>query len=462
MLLLNTRFAVTEDLTRETFINMFRLWQQSSVYADCNVPEDVLDKGEFVSESGPDDEKRKISIFPLEDLLGIVVESKDKGSSWKLTYGFHDREEVPFVTVTLDKTTMSLSSDDEFHLPGFLKQLFWNEYGGDDHGFTTDNRAIVMRKSQCSQLELFAEKFNPIVYVSCKKDGSYIIDYDTLAAELMGQAHVVVESSPAVADLMLKSWKEKPANGNCTIVLPNGESRAVEAGDNNNKTIIQLIRDCLNRGISYVFDPVVFKTHSLSERLATEDKELAEVFDAVLKEKDNEIEALKAEVERLRQDNFKASSKAESLQTNLESSIDEVSALAVPLEATEKDLYPNERKDVILKVLQKEYDSISHDANTSKSRKADVLKDVLEHNFPSGTDIELTDALRGALVDGALTKVGIGRLQSLGFGVKTEKNNHIRILFGNDPRYAVVVASTTSDVRSAKNCVSDLTRMCFK
>lgn len=467
MLLLNTRFAVTPDLDRPSFISMFRLWVQSSTYASCDVPENVLEQPEYVTESGSEEDKRKISIFSLDDLLGVVVESKDKGDNWKLTYGFHDKEEKPYITVTLDKTGMKFGSQDTFNLPGFLKQLFWNEYGGDDEGLITDNRAVILRKAQIPEYKqdkfLFKERFNPIVYVSCKKDGSYKIDYDGLAVELMGQAHVIVESSPAVAGMITDFWKKKPVNGDCTIILPTGETQDISVADDKSfLPIVETVRDCLVRGVSYVFDPVSLQTRSISAKLASEDKELAALFDDILDQKDSEIKSLKAEIEKLKEDNFKASSKADALQGTFESSNSESSANAISFEGDEKDFYTNERKDIILKVLKKELDSISGDANTGASRKADVLRDVLEHNFPSGTDAELTAALKGAFNDGTLTKGGIGRLQSLGFKLIKEKNNHTRILYNGDPRYASVIASTSSDYRQVENFVSDFTKVCFK
>ena len=118
--------------------------------------------------------------------------------------------------------------------------------------------------------------------------------------------------------------------------------------------------------------------------------------------------------------------------------------------------------DVVLKILQKEYDSMKDDINLSRSRKANVLKDVLEHNFPSGTDTKYTELLKSAFNDGALTKEGIGRLQAVGFMIsKEERNAHWQFKFGDD-RYVAIFSATPSDkARSVKNFVSGYSNILF-
>jgi hypothetical protein len=183
----------------------------------------------------------------------------------------------------------------------------------------------------------------------------------------------------------------------------------------------------------------------------------------MLKDKDDEVRELKKELAEVKQQLLTASAKAESLQGNFNKYNDDKSENILGFEMTETDLYTDERKDVILKVLQKEYDAMKDDSNLSRSRKFDVLSDVLDHNFPSETDAELVECIRGAFKDGTLHGAGIGRLQAAGFVVEKSGNqSHYRINFNGDQRYEAVFSSTPSDkARGTKNLVSDFTNVLF-
>jgi hypothetical protein len=51
-------------------------------------------------------------------------------------------------------------------------------------------------------------------------------------------------------------------------------------------------------------------------------------------------------------------------------------------------------------------------------------------------------------------------LEECGFKI-TEDGKHYKAMFGNDERYTFTISKTAGDVRSGKNCVSQINRIMF-
>ena len=98
---------------------------------------------------------------------------------------------------------------------------------------------------------------------------------------------------------------------------------------------------------------------------------------------------------------------------------------------------------------------MENDANLNTCRKFHVIKDVLEHNFPSGTDAEIGESVRTIFKEPELSKSDIGSLEGLGFRVTKTNGNHYQFVFGDDPRYTSIYSSTPSDFRSGKNFATE-------
>jgi hypothetical protein len=242
----------------------------------------------------------------------------------------------------------------------------------------------------------------------------------------------------------------------------NHETRLLPKGKGFNYDIIKTVRRSLARiEAPEDVNPIkIRQSHNLDRIKNSTDSEFVELCEEMLAEKDAEINAMKQELDAMKQELSVSRAKSASLQDSFDKT-EGTSQNAIEFETDERDLYPNERKDIILKILQREYDMIKDDANAGTSRKADVLRDVVEHNFPSGTDTRLIDTIKRVLKDGTLSKEGIGCLQDIGFGVGKTGGDHYKMVFSEDDRYSFICSNTPSDNRAAKNLISDISNTLF-
>lgn len=298
------------------------------------------------------------------------------------------------------------------------------------------------------------------------------VDCDKIAQALMGQAHVVVESSPLVSDKVrdvlsasLEDNSQQPCNGAVRVLFPGGDSKLFSRNGKSNfdHTVINSVRRSM-AGVSVEesFDISKLRQRALMNKLAgSQDKEFVQMCEQMLNEKDTEIISRDREIERLKQELYAATNKADTLQVNFDKT-ESVADGGVNIAAENPEMYDGEYLNVILKVLRKEYDSMTGDANLAGSHKYDVLGDVLEHNFPCTTDTDLIKCVESAFKDGAVTRDGIGSLERAGFTVKRgSRSPHYKIFFKNFDKYFVTVSSTPSDRRGLRNTLSELVRILF-
>ena len=206
------------------------------------------------------------------------------------------------------------------------------------------------------------------------------------------------------------------------------------------------------------FEKIRYKR--LISRLTEHDLEYSKLCEDMIGEKDREIARLSSELSELKAKYAGISSKADAFEDKLNKN--QVSDKGLMFESSENDLYPDERKDVILKLLEKERDAMKDDATLSRSRKFDVISDVLAHNFPSGTDERIICAVRDAFSGGRLTKADIGRLCEAGVIVAKEgRSAHYRCTMDGEDRYCVTLSATPSDSRSGRNAVSEFANLFF-
>lgn len=352
--------------------------------------------------------------------------------------------------------------------PILFSLFFWNEYGGDDNGLPTDNQPLMLKKSDVRRVKAIFSDIsgfsNPIVYVSpVQETGEYKIDINKVARALQGQAHVLVESSPVASEEIAKYTEHaNPYNGSIRIYTSDGGQETLLCGGAGaDVNLVMKVRKMLSHVAPDEYcDPDKIRQKYVFAKFS--DSKLAEQCENLLRDRDEEINRLRSENEELKSAMFSAQNKAESLQNNLDSKISS-DGLFLRFELTEKDLYDGETAAVVLKVLRKELDSMKDDPNLSKSRKFDVLSDILDHNFPCTTDADLVKCIRSAFSDGVLTKEGIGCLRASGFDVeKGDRKAHYKVTFKGDERYVAMFSSTPSDKRrGTKNCISDFVNVLF-
>ena len=171
--------------------------------------------------------------------------------------------------------------------------------------------------------------------------------------------------------------------------------------------------------------------------------------DALLDSFDEEMRRLRERAEELTSLNERLL--AENLR--LQAKLNAASAAPLLVRGHETDFYPGEVKDLVLSTL-----SDALPALVPGSRRADVVRDILENNDFEALSARNADRLKNLLKSYAGMTAPLRKdLEYLGF-VVTAEQNHYKFTYFGDNRYMTVFAS---DKRAGKNNASDAARMAF-
>lgn len=125
------------------------------------------------------------------------------------------------------------------------------------------------------------------------------------------------------------------------------------------------------------------------------------------------------------------------------------SANAVILTSTEIDLYPEERKSLLLDILRSQRSQME-----KQKRRIDIIDDILAHNATHPAREDLENQLKTALSSyREMDNKTRGELTRLGFTV-TDDGKHCKLVFREDNRYSFACPKSGSDHRGGKNLFS--------
>lgn len=479
MLLMSTKFLV-QDLSWNYLSEMIRDWVKDLKNIDiCRDDEEVLAGHSYEYRS----EESGLLFRELVTTAGygveVITSNPDDGMMHILRCVLRElSQEKIGLSMQLHREMLNPSAycSVKWHIPKVMKRIFWEEFGGSDNGLMTDNKSLLIRKDNLSLAKRIICReesyFNPIVYVSPYEDtGLYAVNYERLASDLLGMAHVVVEASPFVAKEVRKlTHDENPYNGACVVYLPNGEkftflpsSKGGKQNSDISKQIIEYVQSVMTAtsvGVEFSFQNLLYE--DLKSRVASScgaDSELEKLCEELLREKDNELAQVTEQLDVTKKELYVAQSQVESLKTALKGGRNQCDGIT--LQVTETDLYEGELQDVLLKLVQKEYRALCSDNRTKQSRKVHVLANILEQNELTGTDERLSDLLKVAVKTGTIDKRMKADLEKEGFEITNADNKHYKVCYKGDGRYVMAVSTTPSDHCAGENLHSAFSNMLF-
>lgn len=465
MLLYNTKIPVKEELSREKFIETFLEWINKSKNHPLN----------GISWSGEDEllaeaADEKLEILCHNETTAIHMANSSGGNLRTSDFILNAAGDTPSILAQTYGIGSIKNPELFLRLPSFLYQIYLQGLFGSDNGAEINKNPLVFSSADT---EMAADMINntnncwlPIIYVSktfyTKQE---LVSSKKLAAKLFGLAHVITETEPYIQrNLRKKTDGRNPYNGYIYIYYPNGivQKICTDMGMSMEKTEDDICRRIYDWHIcTCENDQPLFKElkYSIQYQKNKESEELIKLYESLLLEQDQKNKEAKEENRRLAGDLNRFMLKAEALeQQYINSEESEISG--VKLNVSEKELYENELKDVILKVLKKEVDSMEGDANLSQCRKYHVLKNIVNNNdmtdFPEKT-YEALKSLSGEI--GYNQRDSKRHLANLGFTVHT--GNHIKVCYKDDERYMFTIASSASDKRVAKNVTSSIYNVLF-
>jgi hypothetical protein len=122
---------------------------------------------------------------------------------------------------------------------------------------------------------------------------------------------------------------------------------------------------------------------------------------------------------------------------------------AVILMSTEQDLYPEEKRSLILHLLRSERDRIE-----KQKRRIHIIDDILANNSMNSSRDEFEFRLKKVLSSyREMDSKTRGELQHLGFAI-TDDGKHYKLIFQQDDRYTFACPKSGSDHRGGKNLFS--------
>ena len=342
-------------------------------------------------------------------------------------------------------------------------QTFLTRLGGGEDG-EIKVQAIPLRLTN-SDIPLAARCMSgqagcrlPLVYVSARFQGGYLVNVDSLAEALAGMAHVVVEPNrPFSVRLMSEVNSQNVYGGAIGVYWPDGGGRRSfflqhesESPSEMERAVVEEVRSALvnRRPLARVTWSAVQELISrrtfaaLRDQGSTEVQRYVDEFDKELKSKQEELEDAEREIARLEAEvrKYQAQSPMQSglfLQT-----------------APEQDLYAGELLGVVGDAITDAVTRVTED-----SRRQHILKSIVAANPPTGEAEAMRNRLKSLLRDFRSMEAKVrSALQDMGFEI-SEEGKHYKIVFQGDERYTFTMPKSGSDHRGGLNLAGDISRL---
>lgn len=468
MLSFATEFPVEADRTTVDFLQAMVTWISGSPHTGLSAEmlRDLLQKDEAHVENGKEKVQSLLATSPDVDLAGIRYSRHDNDLEWLTTVVFSRTSSDAWVGVRVECESQHAAARlPSAKKPVVVRTVLESLGGAADGPLPIRDTAHILTNTD---IDLAAKLIRgdtgcrlPIVYVSARFQGGYILDVNRLAADLSGMAHVVVEPNrPFSVRLQLEVDSENVYGGTIGIYWPEGGGRRAFflGGDYSTPghlagAIKDEVRAALlnRRPIARCTWAYVRETASRQAILSLKASgskaidEYVEKFDQEIEAKNQRLEEAESEIQRLRNELRVYEARAGTASGGL---------LRL---GRERDLYPNEVLGILLDAIEDAATRVQHD-----SRRQHVLRSILEANRLEENPLEgrreqLKRLLRGtSTIDGKLRR----ELEDMGFSI-SEDGKHFKLVFQGDDRYTFTLPKSGSDWRGGLNAASDIGRLLF-
>jgi hypothetical protein len=346
--------------------------------------------------------------------------------------------------------------------PYILNYLLEIASGGKDGPFEPNGEPINLNDSDIDiAAGLINGNFNlsmPVVYISARESGHYVVNPAILAKRLYGLAHVVVEPNRQFSfRLKIDTKGQNAFSGAVGIYWPQGFGHEILFRFYEHNKFIQDIYNIISEALvvrrlrnncSWNYFQSIVQLAKIEKLKASGDENLQEyinAFDAECKNKDQQLLEAEKEIKNLKSEIFRISNQKQTMHNGELLNYN-----------SDDELFPNEVYDFIASLLARE-----HDSAMTGTRRKDVLKILCQANKPSGERDKICKQIKEALSswDGLCSK-NKQLLQNIGFEL-SEEGKHIKALYNGDTRYVLTLPKTPSDHRTGKNLASNANHLFF-
>ncbi|MEJ2815905.1 hypothetical protein [Caulobacter sp. CCG-8] len=466
MLSFSTEFPVNPIYRASDFLGIVKEWVLKSPHTTFNTEDlsKIPDVGGLTIKKN--NESIESLIVPLDghDIASIRRNIIDDDIQWFTEIVFSRRDTDSWVGIRISRE----SNHPTVRLPPAKKPIIARKLldgleGGKDGSLYVKQIPHLL---QIDDVDLASQLINgvagcrlPVVYISCDFYGKYDIDINSLANDISGMAHVVVEPNRQFSQKLQFEVSSKNVYGGAVgIYWPDGGRASIffrSSFPNRSelkKEIIEQIRTALlNRRLMFrctwasaqeAASRIAFE--ALKSSGSREVEKYIEVFDRELKSKDDQLSAAEAEISRLKGE-----------VRGYETRNPAASGISLRLDS-EQEFYTGEAFEIALDAMTDAQKSVK-----AGSRRDHILQDIIKSNPTKGINHEnrkiIKESLRGYR---SMTKSTHSALCSLGFSI-TEDGKHYKLIYQNDARYTFILPKTGSDHRGGLNSASDISKEIF-
>lgn len=491
MLLFSTILDIEKSLTKDSFIKLVIEWNQGSPH-ESNIIRDISWSGERNVRYG--NERLWMDIEEYKDIIAVRFEKTDEdGAVWDSDYVMNFQEMK--MSIRLDRSYLeeALTIDPKFSTPHFITLLIERGYVKDDGNLAILKKPVLVDNSNFQVLaDVVNEKAMyrlPVVYISKTYHDEDPVNVNLLASRLKGVAHVLVQKSNCTNSSLKTLCSEKNEYyGAIGIYFPRQAMhhrrylyRHITGIDNHllekvvqvviqysNSQMIEtlytwqgvnnaLLRDSLfcqkekraqieeeRRKTLYELLQLKGNIGKMQQK-ALEDAKME--ADRILDGFEEDMRKLQNQIEQLSRENDALTSELYGLRSKM-NSIDRKPIIFL---GDEDEFYTGEIKEMILDAIEDALKRV-----TNKTRRFDVLNDILEKNMYEKIREERERTIKNMFKDYKTLSATLRQeLKDLGFEI-TEDGKHYRLTYYGDDRYKTTIAKTGSDWREGKNIAATI------
>lgn len=474
MLIFSTKLYVKKELTNECFIDMVIQWAAGSPnYSFSGLAWN--NEEEYTVES--EDKAQKLTILNYNETILVRLINRNRKIIWTNEYVLTSRDGKRILSVQLynDAEDVSAKMPNTFKCPRLLKTIIKDGYGDLDNGLDTNDKCLIITKENIDIIKNIIldnnEYMMPVVYVtSTIFNSEFLLNYEDLAKDLAGVAHVLVEKDNTITKkLRSETEGHNPYDAGVQIYFCKGSSqRLLPSYFINGEDFRKEVSNAVFRRLilSKIDDDLSFSKIHISKVIENGKRnekynvELNKLFEDELKAKENDLEARKHHIQELEAKISTMQSKIMHLEQRVSGSGDKKINDGLILLSQEYDLYEGEQKDTILKILKNEHRKMGGNANQKSTRKYHIIQSIIQNNEMCDKSSEIASEIR-RIFSGDLKLTSAMRRDLGNLGFRIEERVHYRLTYKDDERYAFTMSKTSSDKRAAKNLRSEILKMLF-
>lgn len=506
MLCYRTWVYLEENVTKENIWSAFCKWRDNSKNTSQELKKKLKDNISFpLSEKYKIETKKEtVEIIQIENRFALKLIENQSNKKIETSIVMNSVNGKLGLSYEMEMTTRDAHDRIPFSPTKFFSFIevylkkdakYTGAQKADEIGIKTLSK-IILEENQKYQLQL------PLIYVSCKKDGSPKINCEKLGQMLFCSAFVVYENNVDFSKRLAERTNGRsPYNGAVGIFWKN--RYRILTNKESEKEYFQiiskyLVTNPLPQNLTFTFiqgkyteqlkahsDIEVKKLQDELENSKKSEEEKRKTLEKIITENENQIHTLAEqnknlqssldekqkeledyvktfddetkvkddEIKTLRNENEELKSKCENYEESFKKN-QTTGTRSISFVCNEKDLFPNEIENFLKGIW---FNYLTNHQNNREKRVTDVAEDFVKSNpnfdFKKSSSAKMFERIRKQIED--------GEKDIEGFEKKSD-NNHIKTCFYDDERYLITMPKTEGKMnRSNKNLSSDTAKTCF-